>query len=177
MLAVRTIFADVYRKNAIPFFLGLVFLIIILFYLIYRNAWADAYVFTPMVNLYAAISAMLLNVLGYGVNASGDLIYSSGFSVSVKKGCDAAEPMAIFIAGIIAFPALVRNKLAGLVLGLSLLFLLNIVRIISLYMMGIHSPEYFEAMHLAVWQVVFIISAILLWYLWLRYLVNRTVIK
>lgn len=177
MFAVRSIFADVYRKYAVPFFLGLVVLIIILFYLIYRNAWAEANVFTPVVNLYAAISGKLLSLLGFPVHVDGDLIYSSGFSISIKKGCDAAEPMAIFIAGLIAFPALVRTKLAGLVLGLAILFLLNLVRIISLYIIGIHSPEFFEAMHLAVWQVVFIISAILLWYLWLRYLVNRTVIK
>lgn len=177
MLATRTIFADAYRKNAVLFFVGLVFLIVILFYLIYRNTWAEAYVFAPMANLYAAISGILLNLLGYGVNVSGDLIYSSAFSVSVKKGCDAAEPMAIFFAGIIAFPALVRNKLTGLVLGLSLLFLLNLVRIISLYLMGIHYPDFFETMHLAVWQVVFIIVAVLLWFLWLRNVVNRTVQK
>lgn len=177
MNAARTIFTDVYRKNAVPIFVGLVFLMVILFYLIYRNAWAEAYVFTPLVNLYAAIAGELLNVLGYGVHVSGDLISSSGFAVSVKKGCDAAEPMAIFIAGIIAFPALVRNKLTGLILGLSILFLLNLVRIMSLFMMGIHSPDFFETMHLAVWQVVFIIVAMLLWYLWLRYMVNRTAKK
>lgn len=177
MAAVRTIFADVYRKNAIFFFLGVVVLIVTLFYLIYQNSWAEAYVFNPLANLYAAISGKVINVLGYEVNVSGDLIYSSGFSVSVKKGCDAAEPMAIFIAGIIAFPALARNKLTGLLLGLSILFLLNIVRIISLYMMGVHSPDFFETMHLAVWQVVFILVAILLWYLWLQRVVNKTAIK
>lgn len=177
MVALRTIYADVYRKNAIFFFLGFVVLIVILFYLIYQNSWAEAYIFNPLANLYAAVSGKLINVLGYGVNVSDDLIYSSGFSVSVKKGCDAAEPMAIFIAGIIAFPALFRNKLTGLILGLAILFLLNIVRIISLYMMGIHYPGFFETMHLAVWQVVFIIVAILLWYLWLRHVVNKTVIK
>lgn len=177
MVAVRTIYSDVYRKNAIFFFVGLVVLIVILFYLVYQNSWAEAYVFNPLANLYAAISGKLINVLGYGVDVSGDLIYSSEFSVSVKKGCDAAEPMAIFIAGIIAFPALVRNKLTGLLLGLSVLFLLNIGRIISLYMLGVHAPGFFETMHLAVWQVVFIMVAILLWYLWLRHVVNRTVIK
>lgn len=177
MDAVRTMFADVYRKNAISFFLGLVVLMVILFYLMYQNAWAEAFVFNPLANIYAVISGKIIEGLGYGVNVSGDLIYSTEFSVSIKKGCDAAEPMAIFIAAIVAFPASIRNKFSGLVLGLSILFLLNIVRIISLYMLGIYAPDFFETMHLAIWQVVFIIVAIVLWYLWLRYVVNRTEVK
>jgi exosortase/archaeosortase family protein len=60
-------------------------------------------------------------------------------------------------------------------MGLFILFLLNIVRIASLYIVGIHYPDLFESMHLAIWQVAFIFVAILLWFLWLRYVVSKPV--
>lgn len=174
MGAIKTNISDVYRKNTLFFFVGAVALIVILFYIIYQNRWAEAYVFNPLAHLYAAISGLLIQVLGYDVQVSGDQIYSNAFSISVKKGCDAAEPMAIFIAGILSFPASARKKFTGLLIGLSVLFILNIVRVLTLFLTGIYLPDLFEALHIAVWQVVFIIVAILLWFLWLRKVVHKT---
>jgi exosortase H (IPTLxxWG-CTERM-specific) len=169
--------ADFYRKNPVIFFVGLVALQIILFYVLYRNPWVEQAIFTPLVNFYALVSGMFLSLIGYATEVSGDLIYSSQFSVSIKKGCDAAEPMAIFIAGIVAFPALIKKKFVGLGIGLFILFLLNVVRIATLYITGIHYPDFFESMHLAVWQVAFIFVAILLWFLWLKFVVGKAETK
>ncbi len=166
-------FSGFYRKNPVPFFIGLVALQIILFYVIYRVPWMEQHIFTPLVNFYAVVSGGFLSLIGFANDVSGDLISSSQFSVSIKKGCDAAEPMAIFIAGIVAFPALIRKKFIGLGIGLFILFLLNIVRIATLFIVGIHYPDLFESMHLAVWQVVFIFVAIVLWFLWLRFVVSK----
>jgi exosortase H (IPTLxxWG-CTERM-specific) len=162
-----------YRDYPILFFVATVAILIVLFYIFYRNPWVENNIFTPLVNFYAQLSGGLLTLLGFENTVIADLIYSSQFSVSVKKGCDAAEPMAIFIAGIVAFPALIKRKLIGLGIGLAILFLLNVVRIVTLYLMGIYFPDLFEAMHLAVWQVIFILIAVLLWFLWLRYVVNK----
>ncbi len=164
---------NIYRKNPVIFFVGLVALQIILFYVLYRNPWVERTIFTPLVNFYALVSGMFLSLIGYATEVSGDLIYSSQFSVGIKKGCDAAEPMAIFIAGVVAFPALIKKKLIGLGIGLFILFLLNIIRIATLYIVGIHYPDLFESMHLAVWQVIFILVAIVLWFLWLRFVVGK----
>jgi exosortase H (IPTLxxWG-CTERM-specific) len=151
----------------------IVAILILLFYLTYRNPWFESHIFTPLVNIYAWLSGQVLLLFGYDVVIYGDIISSSGFSVSVKKGCDAAEPMAIFVAGVLAFPALISRKLVGLGIGLGILFLLNIIRIITLYLTGVHNPDYFESMHLAVWQVAFIAVAVLLWFLWLRSLMQQ----
>lgn len=166
-------FSTFYRKNPVPFFIGLVALQIILFYVLYRNPWVEQTIFTPLVNFYATVSGKFLALIGYPNEVFGDLISSSQFSVSIKKGCDAGEPMAIFIAGIVAFPALIRKKFIGLGIGLFILFLLNVIRIASLYIVGIHYPDFFESMHLAIWQVAFIFVAILLWFLWLSFVVSK----
>jgi len=164
---------SLYRKYPVFFFITIVALLIVLFYITYRNLWFENHVFTPLVNLYALLSGSILNLFGFDVTIYGDVISSPGFSVSVKKGCDAAEPMAIFVAGIIAFPSLIKRKLVGLGIGLAILFMLNIIRIITLFLVGIYYPDFFESMHLAVWQVAFIAVAVLMWFLWLRSLLDQ----
>lgn len=150
-------------------FLALFIVQIILFYLLYSHPVADRIVFQPLANLYANISGALLALLGHPNIVIGDIISSSSsFSVGLKKGCDAAEPMAIFIAGIVAFKANIKEKLKGLAGGLGILFILNIIRVITLYIAGIKHPLVFETMHLGVWQVVFILTAIALWLIWLQ---------
>ena len=172
-LSIRTL----YHKAPILVFISSVALLIILFYVLYQNPWVDEHLFTPLVNFYATLSGSLLALFGYSNTVSGDMVYSSQLSVAVKKGCDALEPMAIFAAGVVAFPAGLKPKLTGIGIGLAILFVLNIIRIISLYITGIHFPALFEPMHLAVWQVVFIIIAIILWFLWLRHVVHKTASK
>lgn len=173
MNKVLNIPSNLYRKYPVFFFVLIVAILILLFYLTYRNPWFESHIFRPLVNIYAWLSGHVLRLFGYDVNVYGDIISSSGFSVSVKKGCDAAEPMAIFVAGILAFPALISRKLIGLGIGLAVLFVLNVIRIITLYLTGIHNPDFFESMHLAVWQVAFIAVAVLLWFFWLRSLMHQ----
>ncbi len=147
----------------------------ILFYLLYSNTWLEGVFFAPLANLYARIAGYLLAVIGYTNTVIGDIITSpSSFLVSVKKGCDAAEPMAIFLAAIIAFPARIKSKFPAIAIGLAILFLLNIIRVAALYITGYHYPELFETMHLAVWQVVFLMVAIALWLVWLNRLPAKT---
>lgn len=148
------------------------------FYFLYSHTVLERVLFGPLANMYAWIAGKFLSVAGYANIVVGDLISSAdSFSVGVKKGCDAAEPMAIFIAGIVAFKAGLRHKLIGMALGLALMFVLNVIRIISLYIAGIHYPALFEILHLGVWQVVFILVAIILWYVWLQHITIKSSTK
>jgi len=161
------------RKYPVFYFVASAGAIIVLFYIFYRNPWLESHIFSPMVHFYALLSGNLLALIGYANSVNGDVIFSSGFSVGIKKGCDAAEPMAIFVAGVLAFPSLLRQKFIGLAIGLFIMFILNIARITTLFLVGINFPDFFESMHIAVWQVVFILVAVGLWFLWLRYVLIK----
>ncbi|MCX6290135.1 MAG: exosortase H [Bacteroidetes bacterium] len=167
-----------WRKNhPVIFFVGLLALQVIAFYMIYNEPWFQGRLFNPLINVFANLSGKILNVMGQAVTVSGDTISSNLFSVGIKKGCDAAEPMALFIAGIIAFPSSIIKKLWGLLAGLTVLFFLNIIRIVSLFFVGIKYPDWFDAMHLSVWQVIFILISIALWFLWIRWSINKTTVS
>ncbi len=130
--------------------------------------------FALWANLNAGISGKFLQLIGYQTTVMSDIITSPQFTVSIKKGCDAMEPLALFFSGIIAFPTLWEKKLSGLGVGLLIIFTLNIIRIVTLFLTGIYYPSLFETMHVEVWQVIFILTAIAIWFLWLRWAVKQT---
>ena len=141
----------------------------ILFYSIWLSDFFEHRV-TPHINgMNAKIASFILNLFGQGTHPDGYSIMSQKFSISIAMGCDAIEAMALFAVAVIAFPAKFKDKVVGLISGIVILYVLNQVRIISLYLVGIYFPKAFELMHVEVWQILFIIFAIGLWILWIKW--------
>jgi exosortase family protein XrtM len=67
--------------------------------------------------------------------------------LNILPGCEGTELFFLLIAGVIAFPATWRAKLAGLALGLPLVFALNVVRVAGLYVTVRDFPAQFELVH------------------------------
>jgi exosortase H (IPTLxxWG-CTERM-specific) len=128
-------------------------------------------------HLIAKTCARLLTALGQDVTTLGTSISSSKFSVSIIQGCDAVEPIALFICAILAFPSPFLGKIPGMIAGAVLLFLLNLARIVSLFLLGVYSPELFAVVHIDVWQALFVFFAVLFWILWLLWIVRMQVIR
>ncbi len=114
----------------------------------------------------ARASAGILSVLGEGASANGTAVVSARYSVDIRHGCDAIEPSALFIAAVLAFPGRWLSKIPGLIAGTVVLAIINLIRIVTLFYTGIYKPEWFQAMHVDVWQPVFILLALTLWVLW-----------
>ena len=91
----------------------------------------------------AIFSSKLLNLLGQHTVSQRDTVFSTVFSISVKKGCDAVEAMALFSSAVLAFPMAWKIKLRGLLIGIFMLFTLNFIRIVSLYLTLLYYPEAF----------------------------------
>ena len=88
------------------------------------------------------------------------------FAVNVRTGCNGLETIYIFFAGVLAFPASWGRKLLGLAGGFLAIQLLNTVRIVSLFYIGVHFPEHFEDSHIVVWQAIVILFGVALFLLW-----------
>jgi exosortase/archaeosortase family protein len=70
------------------------------------------------------------------------------------------EPTWLLCAAMISFPAPLIHKLRGMLAAIVLLQILNLVRIITLYWIGLHLPSFFNSAHLELWPTAFIIVAI-----------------
>jgi exosortase H (IPTLxxWG-CTERM-specific) len=143
--------------------------LMILFYVFWLSDYCQNNIQPSIVSVNARLSSFFLNIFGIKTTAVKENISSSSFSVSIAKGCDAMEAMALFASALLAFPAKWKYKLIGFFAGIALLFMLNIARIISLFLTGLYFPKAFEIMHVEVWQVLFILFAVGLWIFWIRW--------
>lgn len=117
----------------------------------------------------AQLSSGILGLLGEQTSVMGTAIRSAQFAVNIQRGCDAIEPSWLFCAAVLAFPLAWRQKLWAILIGVPLPLALNLVRIVSLFLLGVHAPALFNTFHLEIWPVVFILAALLLWVGWIRW--------
>jgi len=124
----------------------------------------------------AKVSGAILSFLGQDITVAGRTISSPDFSVEVYSGCDGIEPIALFVCAVLAFPAAFLRKIGGIIAGTLLLAILNFVRVVSLFLIGVYFPKAFLIMHLDVWQAMFIFFAIVFWILWPRWATQRQIL-
>jgi exosortase H (IPTLxxWG-CTERM-specific) len=147
-------------------FLVKFFVVLISAYLLIAWNPVNDRVIIPFTEGVAHVSAGLLNVIGQGVAVHGTSISSPRFGVNINNGCNGVEAMLILLASIMAFPASMKARAAGLLLGAIAVQALNAVRIVTLYLLGAYQPRLFDLFHTAVWQIAIILAAIGFFLLW-----------
>lgn len=120
----------------------------------------------------ARSTGFVLNALGNGVQIEGIRVYSGDFSIMIVNECTAIVPMIILFSAIVAYPSKMTQKLLGLVIGLPGLFLINLVRTVSLFYIGTWSQSFLDTAHLLVWQPMMVLAVIVIWYIWAEKVVH-----
>ena len=146
-------------------FFGIFILVIALYYIsvaMFNNMF-DGYI-----NFTAWISSKLFGLLGISASANANIIMTRKSILALSFGCEGTEPMVIFLAGVLAFPAGIKQKLAGLISGVLILYFLNIIRILGLYYVTILIPESFESFHVVFFPILFIILSIITFVIWMK---------
>ena len=120
----------------------------------------------PFTTAVAKVGGFTAHLFGEDVKMVGTAIVSPRFAVNVRTGCNGLETIYIFFAGVLAFPAPWRRKLWGLLLGFLAIQLLNNVRIVSLFYIGVYFPQHFEDSHIVIWQAIVILFGVALFLFW-----------
>lgn len=128
----------------------------------------DARVVQPFTTGITRISAVLIGLIESGTVAHGTMISSPCFAVDIRNGCNGLEATLFLLAAVLAFPATARLKAIGAIAGVATVQLANLVRIVTLFLIGCHKPKWFEAFHLAVWQTVIFAIAVGFFLVWTR---------
>jgi exosortase/archaeosortase family protein len=161
------------RARPVVWFVAAFVLCVAAFYALTTRPLFTESFFPAYLRINAWLSAAILRAFDPAVRAHEAAIVSPHFSVSIVRGCDAIEPSALFVAAVVALPAPAAAKLAGAVLGTAALLVLNLARIVSLFLVGARWPAVFETVHADVWQALFIVVAITLWIGWALWATGR----
>lgn len=119
-----------------------------------------------------AVSATwLAQRVGSAAVASGNVIAVSGLALDITHECTGVFVLFVLISFIAAYPARLGAKLLGIVVGVTLLSLINVVRIATLVRVVEFRPSLFVYFHEYVWQGAFLMLVTLYamtWVEWVR---------
>ena len=132
-------------------------------------------VIEPFTGQIAKASGVALRAIGQDVTRTGTMLRSPRFAVNIRNGCNGVEAMVILLAAIVAFPAPWKARLLGLAAGAAAIQVVNLVRVVALFLTGAYLPRFFDTSHTVVWQTLVILSAVLIWILWARRVTPRPV--
>jgi len=156
-----------YDRSPVLRFVLLFALFMIIFYVCWATQFFHEVIVANVAAFDARIASVVLNIFGFGTSVTDSTLASPEMSVTVQTGCDGIEAMALFASGVLAYTATRKHKIKGLFYGLLFLFVINIVRVVHLWWTGLYMPNYFNIFHDMIWQIAFILLAILTWAFWI----------
>jgi len=122
---------------------------------------------------YATVTHGVLRGLGHDTAILGNVVRSSDFGITVVTACTGIFATALFLVAVLVFPTAWKAKLLGGILGIGGIAVVNVIRLVTLYYVGVHWPAALDAVHQLVWQSLLILSAVALWLLWAGRIAER----
>jgi exosortase family protein XrtF len=95
--------------------------------------------------------------------------------VKIVEGCNGISVMIVFLSFIWAFPAGITDKIKFSILGLSAIWIVNLIRIYVLGLIYLYRPGWFDISHRVFFPASVYGMVIFLWVLWIRMLVRSRV--
>jgi exosortase H (IPTLxxWG-CTERM-specific) len=157
-----------YLKTSAGRFISRYAVILIVGFIVLALRPVNDHVVNPYTTFVAHEAKFVLNVFGEGATVRQQILSSRRFSVAIYNGCNGLEAILIFASGVLAFPATPRRKLLGLLLGFLAIQVANIVRVVSLFYIGVFKPAWFSAAHIFIWQSIIIVLSVVLWLVWVN---------
>lgn len=125
-------------------------------------------------SIIAEISYRVIDALGYSISKIGITLSltlpSSIATVVIGSDCTAWKSMYMLAALMIASPvANNRKKLKHILIGISAIFLINIIRIVTTMLSGYwFGFQSLEIVHTALWQQGMILAVVGIWFIWVK---------
>jgi exosortase/archaeosortase family protein len=113
---------------------------------------------------YALATGSLLGAFERGVSVSGHDI-TGRYGLRLVKTCDAMDATILLLSAIAAWPAPWKDRIRALAISIPMLIALNIVRLFTLYYVGVYLPQCFETAHMEVWPVV-MLTTLVAWFVY-----------
>lgn len=142
------------------------FMYILVLYTLLRTSVMREIIGQPLALAFTTVGGFVLNLLSLKATASGTTLQVEGFAAKIDDVCTGVFVVAIYCAAVLAYPSQMKEKLKGVLLGASVIFSLNLVRVVSLMYIGRYFPSFFETAHLLIWQSLVIFAALVAWLYW-----------
>lgn len=150
-------------------------------FVLYAGVAIAVFYLTPSERIFGWLLAALAKAVGgltsvVGVDAivSGSLVVIPGnFGIEIAVECSGVPELLIFLCAVLAFPTSARCKLAGVMIAFVGVMVGNVLRLTALFLVGVHTPEYFDPVHAYVQGILIYVLMAVLWLGWLQLSATR----
>lgn len=137
-----------------------------IFYSIAFSKWFIDLVADPLALFLSYVISEIILFLGFQIDRVGTIITGGGISLEIYYKCTGVYQMAGFMAGVLAFPTNYQNKIIGFAWGIFGIGILNLLRILSIFYIGLYLPNAVRIFHGVIWEILMILLSFLLWVYW-----------
>ena len=120
----------------------------------------------------AHLTSAVADLLGMETKVHGSTLSMATMDFEVIAECTGVFAMMIYAAAVVAYPARWKERVLGLVVGIPIIFGVNVARMVALVYVALYHENSFEYVHSYLWQGTFVIFVILVWFLWIRRVVH-----
>lgn len=144
--------------------------VFVIWYLVYElwllpNGVLDEWVSLNIIR----VSGGLLSSMGFEVYTVNRIIgIGENTGIEIVNGCNGISAMGLFLGFIIAYPGEWKERFSFCIIGVSVIYVANIFRIISLSITQAYEPQYFNFMHEYSTSTMFYLIIFILWMIWVR---------
>lgn len=100
--------------------------------------------FEPLNIVTADLLGLFLGLTGFSPSVNGVLVTAGGFSVKIITECSAIFVAILFLCFVFAYPVSLRHKIVGCITGVFFLFAVNLLRLLSIFLIGMKNPVLFH---------------------------------
>ena len=133
--------------------------------------WYSIYLITNLGIITSEITAQSLfwslKILGKEPTVNGSWVIADSTRFGIIPECTITAPLMVLIIGALITPVHMKKKLYIIVIAFFLLSLINMIRLTSLFFLLSFNTQYFDMIHVLIWQPMMIISAIFIWGCWI----------
>jgi exosortase H (IPTLxxWG-CTERM-specific) len=122
----------------------------------------------------AQVIAACVTLFGNPAAVTGDVVSLDGRSVRIVRDCIGLDVLALYCAGVLAFPSPIQRRLVGLAVGVPILIALNLVRLVSLVYVAAWFGSVLDVAHVWVWPLIMLVASMILWLSWARRVIHST---
>ena len=114
-------------------------------------------------------AALVTRLFGFEVWMHDRVVTIAGNNgIQMVDGCTGISAIGLFLGFVWAYPGQNRSRLYFSLLGIAIIYLVNILRIATLMLMQEWAPQFFDFTHDYSTTTIFYLVIFLLWMLWVR---------
>ncbi|UCH92454.1 MAG: archaeosortase/exosortase family protein [Candidatus Aminicenantes bacterium] len=156
------------RQNRSIFRFCLLFIVYFgIFCIVFHLHPVQEKILRPYAVLTAQITGWILQGFMSGTRVLENVVFQPrGFAMIITVKCLGLLLAGFLIAVILASPSSMRKKIIGIILGTGIIFMVNLLRLISLFVVGTYASGSIDFVHDILWEGIMIVLTFGIWMKW-----------